>query len=66
MTTFQIVALCILFAVAAANYVLPNLRVPARKPNSLKQIEQVLAIRDTAQSPKVKSACQELLQALLQ
>jgi|688.fasta_scaffold612220_2 hypothetical protein len=66
MTSFQIISLCILVAVAVANYVLPNIRLPSRKPNSLKQIEQVLAIRDTAQSPKVKTACQELLQALLQ
>lgn len=66
MTIFQLVALAILSVVVVVNYVLPNVRLPSKKPSTMRQIEQVLAIRESSVSPKVKAACQELLQALLQ
>ena len=66
MTSFQLIALAILGVVVVVNYVLPHVRLPSKKPSAMRQIEQVLAIRESSTSPKVKSACQELLQALLQ
>lgn len=65
MTTFQIVAIGLLVATVAWNY-LPALPAwPKRKPNVMKQIESVISIRDQATSPAVTTACNELLQALL-
>lgn len=64
MTTFQIVALCLLAASLAWQY-MPALKLPSRKPSTLRQIESVIAIRDEATTPEVTSACNALLQALL-
>lgn len=65
MTNFQLIALAILLAVAFANYALPHMRLPQKKADPLRHISQVLSIRESYESPKVKAACQELLQALL-
>lgn len=66
MTTFQIVAIAILVASLAWNY-LPALPAwPKRKPSVMKQLESVIRIREESNSTKVKEACNELLQALLQ
>lgn len=68
MTTYQLVAIGLLVAVAAWTY-LPRLSfaIPslAKKPDPLKQIAQVMAIKDSASNPKVQDACQQLLQALI-
>jgi hypothetical protein len=42
---------------------LPSLK--AGKPSTLKHIEQVMAIRDSATEPSVIEACNALLQCLL-
>lgn len=65
MTQMQILSLAIVAAVAAYMY-LPSLKWPASKPSSMRQIESVLAIRDSNSSPEVRKACTALLQALLQ
>lgn len=64
MTTFQIVAIAILVASVAWQY-MPAIAWPKRKPNVMKQIEAVIRIRDQATSPAVTTACNDLLQALL-
>lgn len=68
MTPFQIGALCLLAVVLAWNF-LPSLSlrlpVPSKKPDALKQIEQVMAIKQSSTSPQVQEACQALLQALI-
>lgn len=65
MTQMQIVSLVIAACVAAYFY-LPGIQWPVAKPNSMSQIESVLAIRDSTSSPEVRKACSALLQALLQ
>lgn len=64
MTTFQIVALCVLAASFVWQYI-PALKLPRRAPSTLQQIESVLKIRDEARTPEVTAACNALLQALL-
>lgn len=68
MTPYQIGAIAILAGVLLWNY-LPafSFRLPSlpKKPDHLKQIEQVLAIKDSSANPKVQEACQALLQALI-
>ena len=65
MNTMQIVSLVVVALVAAYVY-FPSVKWPAAKPSSMKQIESVLAIRDSNSSPEVRKACTQLLQALLQ
>lgn len=65
MNTFQIIAIVILVASVAWNY-MPAIKLPTRKPNVMKQLESVIRIRDESHSTRVKEACQALLQALLQ
>ncbi len=65
MTQMQIISLAIAAAVAAYVY-LPSIKWPASKPSSMRQIESVLAIRDSNTTPEVRKACTALLQALLQ
>lgn len=62
MTPIQIASLVAVAAVAIYFY-LPAL---PRKPNSLRQVQAVLEIRDSATTPEVRKACSTLLQALLQ
>jgi hypothetical protein len=67
MTAFQIVSLVVLAVVAVWTYV-PRISLPALKtgkPNTLKHIQQVMAIRDSAKEPAVIEACNALLQCLL-
>jgi|LakMenEpi03Aug12_release.lakeMendotaPanAssembly.Ray.scaffolds.fasta_scaffold5012815_1 hypothetical protein len=67
MTPFQIGALVLLALTAAWSY-LPRFSLPVlprKKPDSLQQIAQVIAIRESASDPKVKEACSLLLQALI-
>lgn len=64
MTTFQMVAVGVLALTVAWQY-LPSLKLPGRKTNVISQIESVIAIRESSTTPEVKSACNELLQALL-
>lgn len=67
MTTFQIVSLALLAAVAAWNYMpVISLPVVTKKPNTLRHIEQVMGIRSSYSAPEVTNACTQLLQALLQ
>ncbi len=68
MTTFQLIAIGVLSVVCLTVYgpmLLPTLKLP-KKSNLMSQIQAVVSIRDEATSPKVKSACSELLNALLQ
>ena len=64
MTTFQIVA-CSVLALTVIWQYMPALKLPARQPNVIRQIESVIAIRESSQTPEVKTACHALLQALL-
>ena len=65
MSAMQIASLVIV-AAAAAYFYLPSISWPAAKPSSMKQVEAVLSIRDSATTPEVRKACTALLQALLQ
>jgi hypothetical protein len=65
MTASQIISLIVVAAVTAYFY-LPRIKWPASKPNSMRQVEAVLSIRDSSSSPEVRKACTQLLQALLQ
>lgn len=65
MTTFQYVAIGLLVASVAWNYLPALPKWPARKANVMGQIESVIGIREESSSPEVKSACNALLQALL-
>lgn len=65
MTTFQMIALGVLGLVLVGQFVLPNLKLPAKKPSTMKQIESVIAIKEASNNPKVIDACSQLLQALL-
>ena len=64
MTPVQIASL-IAVAAAAIYFYAPSTSLPTRKPGQMDQIEAVLKIRDTTQSPEVRQACLALLQALL-
>lgn len=65
MTPMQIIGILVAVGVAAYLY-LPRFSWPSPSPSSMRQIESVLAIRDTTSSPEVRKACTQLLQALLQ
>lgn len=65
MTAFQMIALGVLGLVLVGQFVLPNLKMPAKKPGTMKQIESVIAIKESSNNPKVIDACSQLLQALL-
>lgn len=67
MTTFQIISLLVLLGVAAWTY-MPKITLPdvRRKPATLKQIAQVMAIRDSSTNKSVIEDCNKLLQSLLQ
>lgn len=67
MTTFQILSILVLVAAVAWTY-MPRIAIPSisRKPNVLRQIQQVMAIRDSSDNPGVVETCNQLLQALLQ
>lgn len=65
MTTFQMIALGVLGLVLVGQFVLPNLKMPVKKPSTIRQIEQVIAIKETSSNPKVIDACSQLLQALM-
>jgi hypothetical protein len=67
MTTVQILALvAVLVAVVLTYLPLHTLKLPAGKPSVLKQIEAVVAIRDSRTDEPVVTACNTLLAALLQ
>lgn len=68
MTTFQMIALAVLAVVCLSVYgpiLVPRLQLH-KKPDLMGQIKAVITIRDASTNPKVKSACSELLSALLQ
>lgn len=65
MTPFQMLALAVLAGVVFFQFVLPHVKFPAKKTNTLKQIESVIAIKESSPNPKVVDACNLLLQALL-
>ena len=65
MTITQIVSLLVVAGVGAYFY-LPGIKWPAAKPSNVRQIQAVLAIRDSSPSPEVHKACTALLQALIQ
>jgi hypothetical protein len=73
MTQFQIIALSLLAVIGFVQFILPNLKLPqlpastekTAKPDALKYIAQVIAIRDSSTDPKVVEACKALLQTLI-
>ena len=65
MTSFQMISLAVLAGVVFFQFVLPHVKFPAKKANTLKQIESVIAIKESTANPKVVEACNSLLQALL-
>lgn len=65
MSAFQIISLAILGVVVFAQFVLPMVKFPAKKPSTMKHIESVIAIKESSNNPKVVEACSQLLQALL-
>lgn len=65
MTTFQMAAVGVLALTILWQYLPALPKWPGRKPNVMKQIESVIAIREESSTPEVKSACNALLQALL-
>lgn len=65
MTTFQMIALGVLAIVVAGQFVLPHIKLNSKKPNTMKQIQSVIAIKESSNNPKVIDACSQLLQALL-
>lgn len=71
MTTVQITSLFLLAGVAAWVYIpslLGGIRIPAlaSKPSVLKEIEDVVRIRDSHRTAEVTTACNQLLSVLLQ
>lgn len=62
MTPFQIISLVALAIALLAQLPRPSF---ARKPSTMSQIEQVIAIRDSSNNPEVVAACKALLQTLL-
>ena len=70
MTQFQVIALSILGIVGFVQFILPSIKLPklpvsAEKPDTLRHIAQVIAIRDSSSDPKVVEACKALLQTLI-
>lgn len=65
MTPFQIVALSALAVVLLSQFVLPNIKLPKKQNDTLKQIASVIAIKDSSSNPKVVEACNQLLSALI-
>jgi hypothetical protein len=68
MTTVQILSLAAVLAAVVFTYLPLNaLRLPGKtKPSTLKQIESVVAVREANADPAIISACNALLQAMLQ
>jgi hypothetical protein len=70
MTTVQILSLAAVLAAVVFTYLPLNaLRLPVSskaKPSTLKQIESVVAVREANADPAIISACNALLQAMLQ
>ena len=66
MTTYQIIGLVAVAAVAAWQYVpWKGISLPAARPDSLKQVAAVIAIRESNPSPEIRKACNELLRVML-
>jgi hypothetical protein len=68
MSSIQILSLIAVALAAAVTYIPFNaIRLPsASKPSVLKQIEAVVAVREAHTEPAVLTACNALLQALLE
>lgn len=67
MTPIQMLAIAAVVAAVALTYLpLHALKMPARKPSVLKQIEAVVAVREAYSEPAIINACNALLSALLQ
>lgn len=64
MTTYQIIGLVAVAAVAAWQYI-PWGRLALPKPSVMKNIAAVVNIRESSQSQEVRKACNELLRVLL-
>jgi hypothetical protein len=70
MTTVQILSLAAVLAAVVFTYLPLNaLRLPVSskaKPSIMKQIESIVAVKEASTDPVVISACNALLQAMLQ
>ena len=68
MTTIQILALAAVLAAVVLTYLpLSSLRLPGKaKPSTLRQIESIVAVRESNADAAIISACNALLQAMLQ
>lgn len=65
MTPFQMLSLAVLAGVVIVQFVLPHVKFPEKKVDTLKQIQSVISIKESTANPKVVEACNSLLQALL-
>lgn len=66
MTTYQILGIAAVAAVAAWQYIpWGKLSIPTVGRSVMKDIASVVGIRESSTSPKVREACNELLRVLL-
>ena len=70
MTTVQILALAAVAAAVVLTYLpLSAIKLPVSnksKPSIMKQIESIVAVKEANADPAIVSACNALLQAMLQ
>ena len=70
MTTVQILALAAVAAAVVLAYLPLNaIKLPVSnksKPSIMKQIESIVAVKEASTDPAIVSACNALLQAMLQ
>lgn len=67
MTTYQIIGIVAVLAVAAWQYVpWGKLSLPASKPSVMRDIAAVVAIRESHAAPEIRKACNDLLRILLE
>lgn len=66
MTTYQILGIAAVAAVAAWQYIpWGKLSLPTSQPAVMRQVAAVVAIRESHASPELRKACNELLRVLL-
>lgn len=66
MTTYQIIGIAAVLGVALWQYVpWKKISLPAVRPDALKQVASVIAIRESNPSPEIRKACNELLRVML-
>lgn len=67
MTTYQILGILAVAAVAAWQYIpWGKLSLPASNPSVMRDIASVVAIRESHAAPEIRKACNDLLRILLE